>query len=188
MTREQFEAHASDPCRGCGAPVALETDKVNPNRVQVICSNALCKKRRQPWDLIYFVKCSEKKRRVPYPPDDALSEVWERNGNICWCCGASRAFLVFVGINLERHHPFEYAKTGHAGGVIPVCQPCHEVITQRQREVRRWNRRLEQLYGESVSQRSAGVPPSRVSPDPVRAERETPVGAVEGFSDDDAHG
>ena len=75
----------------CGAPVTLDVHPHNPNRVQVICSNTLCTRRRQPWGLVLFLKQSTVKRRKAYAPDDGLYDVWDRNGNVYWVCGASES-------------------------------------------------------------------------------------------------
>jgi hypothetical protein len=187
MTRDEFDAQKSRPCSFCGNPVALAHNP-NNNSIQVVCTHRgaavakECARWRTPWGgLVIHIKQNNKTRRKEYPDGESLDEVWERFGNVCVVCSAPKDALMRLGIGRQRQHVLPYAQHGHQGPLVPMCVPCHENATSRQKLFWFWYRR------ESISCSSTRVSETGLSPDSVRPERQAPIGALEGLSDHDAH-
>jgi hypothetical protein len=186
MRRDEFEQVRDDPCQGCGAPVHLVP---NPNNgaLSVRCTSATCRRPFTPWGGIPInIKQTTTKRRQEYPMGESLDDVWARFGNTCVVCSAPKDVLNRLGIGRQRQHVLEYAQHGHQGPLVPMCVPCHENATQRQKLFWFWYRRIEADGGGAVSGSGTSVSGNGLSPDPLRATREAPARRVEGLPDDDA--
>jgi len=184
---EEFHArHAEWRCRACLQYGTLEIAyNTNNGGAQPVCR---CGDRRPFGRLIYLSqKPTARPRRKQYRDGDSVDEVWERFGNRCVVCSATREQLAMLGFGCQRQHVWPYAEFGHEGPLVPVCVPCHEIATRRQREVVYWLKRLDEAYGESVSGSSPRVPTPGLSPDSVPTEGQDPDGQVAGVSGDHAH-
>lgn len=188
MRVDEFDAQQRTlVCRFCAAVGSLVRTKPNPqnNGIRVDC--AACGKPHALRPTLWL-KQTTKTHRKDYPMGQGLHEVWERYKGRCVVCTLPMYALLEVRIGISNHHVTErYDPTEYDCPIVPVCQACKPFVDARQKEAWRWYRRLQELKGEPVPPRSPGVPPARLSPDPVRPTREAPVGALEGFSDDDAH-
>lgn len=166
----------------------LKTDlNVNNNGLLVVCPH--CTSKRPLGSLLYLRqdKNAKKVRRQDYPPDQGLFDVWERFGHRCTVCCLTEAQLRLLGLGLSRHHVTDdFKHSGHDCQIVPICTGCKTLVDHRQRESLRWYRRLQELREQSVPSGRPGLPSTGLSPDSVRPSRQTPVGVVEGFSDDDA--
>jgi hypothetical protein len=185
MTLQEFEASKhKHPCVTCGKfGVITEVDDRNGGLFLRCLSCKATKKAVWP-NAPYYLKQNTRTTRKEYPFGETVEEVWARFDNLCFSCGRTSDECAAQRVARHRHHVAEYAKVGHQGPIVPICGLCHPVVTslQKMRALVQWSR----THGELVSYSGAGVPASGVSPDPVRPAGQTPVGAVEGFPDDDA--
>jgi ribosomal protein S14 len=133
MTTEDFERDCSTlTCRTCFSVGRLKIEhNPNNNARQVICP---CGDRR-PLGLVTNLRLTKNKaaRRKEYLDGESLDEVWARFSDRCVVCSAPKDVLIKLGIGRQRQHVMEYAKHGHEGPLVPMCVPCHENATQRQK-------------------------------------------------------
>lgn len=185
MTLQEFQAQQADlACRDCGHR-KLGTE-YNPNNNSHLAICLYCRSKRPLMATLLYLKTTKKKHRKEYPPDQGLYDVWERFGNVCTVCSLPAAFLLKLNIGLSRHHTAEYAKTGHAGPIVPVCNACKAFVDARQREAQRWYQRFQDVNESTPSGRPA-LPIDGVSPDSMSPEGQDSVALVEGLSGNDAH-
>lgn len=180
LTVEEFHEQRQNlrcvQCRTLGSVFAAPPMDNGGIRIDCPCG------KRHALGRVLFLKQNNKSRRKDYPEGESLNEVWERFENVCFCCGRSAKECAEQHVGRHRHHVCEYAKVGHQGPIVPICGLCHPVVTalQKTRALVQWSR----THVESVSDRRPGVSATRLSPDPLRAERQAPPRAVEGLPDD----
>lgn len=179
MTVAEFQDQAESlTCQQCQGTSLTSEHNPNNNGQLVVCPT--CHSHRPLGHTRYLKKNLNKTSRKPAPID--LEEVWVRFGNVCAICGAPRSALEVLGIGRQAHHVMPYAQHGHQGPLIPLCSPCHETATARQRVFWWWHRFLEQDHAEPVSERGTEVSRAGLSPDSVSAAGQASAGGVEGVS------
>ncbi len=191
MTVEEFDnLTPKAPCERCGGTVVRQHNP-NNNAQQVVCSKCNA---RIPWRAhgVLNLKQTSKKSRTDYPMGEDIDAVWERFDDRCLVCGITTAECLERKIGRQRQHVAEYAKEGHKGPIVPICAECHPIATALQRArdndraVMRGFIQYTRTHGERVSGSGPGVSRDGVSPDPLRPERQAPVGLMERLPDDDA--
>lgn len=185
MTVEEFREQQQDlRCADCRVRGVLLIERnANNNAMQVICPSCGS---RKPLGMVVNLKQGTKRRRKDYPDGDSLDEVWTRFDDRCVVCSTPKHLLLTLGIGRQRQHVLPYAKFGHQGALVPMCTPCHENATQRQKLMWFFLRQFGLNVDEQIPASGDGLPGDGVSPDPVPAEGQTPARQLETVPDDNA--
>lgn len=177
-TVEDFEQERDHLlCRACREPRLVVRHIVSNNALRVECACG----ERMPLGRLVDLKQTTRKTRQDYPHGETLDDVWARFEDRCVVCSAPKAFLLKLGIPLQRQHVMEYAKHGHQGPLVPMCGPCHENATQRQKLFWFWYRRVH--GNESPSGSRTLVSGNGAPSDPLPAAEQDPDRQLEGLPD-----
>lgn len=188
MTVEEFEAtrHALR-CHHCGRTAALEaTDPNIHNQIGIRCGGCGSMHALGRVEWLRHTPTPRPRRKAP-PMGKSLAEILPAFKFRCAVCCANFGELLELGIGATLHHVTErYDEHEYDCPVIPVCSACKLFVDAQQRNVGGWVRRIRESKREPVPPSRQNLSPARVSPDSVRAQRQTPVGVLEGIPDDDA--
>lgn len=129
MTVLEFEAEKDRlVCRACGAVGLAARRVVNNNGVQVVCPR--CSSHR-PLGHTHFLRQGRPTVRKPLARrSESLDAIWEAWGGRCAGCGLSVEELIALGLGRHRHHAPPLDDVGECGAVLlPMCKPCHALLT-----------------------------------------------------------
>jgi hypothetical protein len=98
------------------------------NAVGIKCNACTARHPFMAWGIVWVPIAKTEKRR-----SNDIVAVTTEHGNYCHGCGLNAEELKKLGFTLQVHHAQPYSDHGDAGKKIPLCSPCHDLISAVQR-------------------------------------------------------